>query len=76
MVGDTYACGNGVFCAVIQIYHRYDDFLTEGEYLFTGILTFSALRGRRFVHDFIRLSEAIANFGAVLCTKYHRKKRI
>ena len=25
MVGDTHACGNIVFCAIIQIYHRDDD---------------------------------------------------
>ena len=26
MVGDTHACGNGVFCAIIQIYHRDDNY--------------------------------------------------
>ena len=26
MVGDTHACGNGVFRAIIQIYHRDDNY--------------------------------------------------
>ena len=76
MVGYTYACGNGVSCAIIQIYHRDNTFSKEGEHIFTGILTFSTLRGSIFVCDFIRLPEAIANFNAVLCTNYHIKKRI
>ena len=76
MVGDTHACDNGVFCAIIQIYHREENFSTEGEHIFTGILNFYALKGRRFMRDFIRLPEANANFNAVLCTNYHRNKRI
>ena len=76
MVGDTDDCGNGVFCEIIKIYHGGDDFSTEGEHIFTGILTFSTLRGSIFVCDFIRLPEAIANFNTVICTKHHRKKII
>lgn len=70
--GDIHACGNGVFCAIVEIHH---DVIEVEEFVF-GILTFSASRGRKFVLDYIQLPHAIDNNNPLLCTNFHRKKKI
>ena len=73
MYDGIHACGNGVFCASIQMFHSRDNTFTEADVLFNGILTFSASKGREFVLDFVRIP---TNSNPHICTNYHRKKRI